>query len=149
MSGLAWDEQRRTTYRDGTPFKNHTPGRHNLLVRSRHLKVPRATLVGRCEGDVDAVDAHGHHGQLLKSVIVGGRCGPLRVPESVRLLDLRIGACTAKLCARIEVKRIGGGMNVSQTTRISERCGVDFHSLSRSYVDRCECNTASRVRIGF
>ena len=87
---------------------------------------------------MDTVDAHSHHGELLEGVIVGLGGGSL-VGEAVgRLLDLGVGTCATKLGARGKFKGIGAGMSVSQTTRISERCCVDFHSLGRSYVDRCE-----------
>lgn len=73
------------------------------------------------------MEAHGHHAELLEGFIVGWGCTAVRV-EAIRLLDGGVGASAAEFVgARREVKRAGRRMSVSQTTRISERCRVDFH----------------------
>lgn len=52
-------------------FLHYHPSReHDLLVDSRDLKVPGPALVSRREGDLDVVDRHCHHRDLLNGFVV-------------------------------------------------------------------------------
>ena len=71
---------------------DHPSREHYLLVDTGYLKIPGSALVSGSEGDLDAVDRHGHHDDLLDGFVVRRRRSPLRVGHcTVDMLLVQLG----------------------------------------------------------